>query len=49
MALYPTPEGMVLMTEAERTATELENRRCANLSLQEQQQLLGLLQAVYKP
>lgn len=48
MALYPTPEGVALMTEAERTATELETRQCGQLDLKEQQELLRLLRAVYK-
>lgn len=48
MALYPTPEGTALMTEAERTATALESSQCGKLSLEDQQELLRLLQAVYK-
>ncbi len=47
MALHLTPVGERVMTEAERTATELELQATAKLSPTERKNLLQLLKKVY--
>ncbi len=47
MGLHPTPEGAVLMQQAEQAASELEIERSARLSPAQRKTLLELLQKIY--
>jgi DNA-binding MarR family transcriptional regulator len=47
VGLHPTPAGLKLMLDAERTAQELEADATARLSAAERKNLIRLLQKVY--
>ncbi len=47
MGLHPTPEGIVLMQQAEQAATDLEIERSARLTNAQRKTLLDLLQKIY--